>query len=61
VASWFAALPSGEEKAPAGDNWVSAGLPVCRIKNKFALGAEVGIGGIYILVRERLFLLPFVQ
>ncbi len=36
VVSWFAAPPGGAEKD--GD-WAGAGLPVCRIKNKFALGS----------------------
>jgi hypothetical protein len=43
--SWFAESPSGAGKARAADGWAGAGLPVCRIKNKFALGAEVGQDG----------------
>ncbi len=44
VVSWFAAPQGGAEKGAAGSDSADAGLPVCRIKNKFALGAEVGEG-----------------
>ena len=44
VVSWFSVLQGrGAGKGAVGDDWAGAGLPVCRIKNKFAIGAEVGM------------------
>jgi hypothetical protein len=46
VVSWFPALPNGAGRGAEADDWAGAGLPVCRIKNKFALGAEVCCPGV---------------
>jgi hypothetical protein len=44
VASWFSSPLCVPGNRAAGDDWAGSGLFVCRIKNKFARGAEVGTG-----------------